>query len=106
MARSSSHGGLNPLIGLTRPLSGPLSDLLGRQVTDRRGLPSVSDELVDALRTLDCAVLDLDRKIDRARSYRDQNRHAAAAANPNADAEAARATLAELGIGIEQEVGA
>ncbi|MFZ2528753.1 MAG: hypothetical protein WAX14_14055 [Rhodococcus sp. (in: high G+C Gram-positive bacteria)] len=66
----------------------------------------MSDELVDALRTLDCAVLDLDRKIDRARSYRDQNRHAAAAANPNADAEAARATLAELGIGIEQEVGA
>lgn len=93
----------DPLALLAQPLSGPLSDLLSRQVTDRRGLASVSDELIDALRSLDRVVLDLDRRIDRARSYRDQNRHAAAAANPNADAEAARATLAELGIGIEQE---
>lgn len=93
-----------PLTDLARPISGPLSDLLGRQSDSRRGLATVSDEVVDALRSLDRTVLDLDRKIDRARSYRDQNRHAVAASGPNPDD--ARRVLAELGIGIEQEVGA
>ncbi|OPX14315.1 hypothetical protein [Gordonia sp. i37] len=92
-----------PLTNLAASISGPLSDLLGRQSDSRRGLASVSDELIDALRSLDRTVLDLHRRIDRARSYRAQNMHAAAAANPNADAEAARATLAELGIGVDQE---
>lgn len=96
----------DPLASLAQPLSAPLSDLLGRQSDSRRGLATVSDEVVDALRSLDRAVRALTLRIDRARSYRSQNRHAAAAANPNADTEAARATLAELGIGIEQEVGA
>ena len=93
-----------PLTDLARPITGPLSGLLGRQVTDRRGLPSVSDELVDALRGLDRAVLDLDRRIDRARSYRAQNCHAVAASGPNPDD--ARQVLAELGINPDMEVGA
>lgn len=93
-----------PLTDLAQTLSAPLSDLLGRQAADRRGLPSASDELIDALRGLDRAVLDLNHRIDRARSYRDQNRHTNP--NPNADTEAARATLAELGINPDTEAGA
>lgn len=93
-----------PLTDLARPISGALSDLLGRQSDSRRGLATVSDEVVDALRSLDRTVLDLDRKIDRARSYRDQNRHAAAASGPNPDD--ARRVLAELGINPDTEAGA
>ncbi|MGC5245566.1 hypothetical protein ACPXB3_01335 [Gordonia sp. DT219] len=79
------------LADMAAPLSGSLADLLGR------ANPSASDQVVEALRLLDRAVLDLDRRIDRAMLFRSQNPHAPSQSERD-DPEAARRTLADLGI--------
>ncbi|GAB2671977.1 hypothetical protein GCM10027169_37230 [Gordonia jinhuaensis] len=82
------------LADMSEPLSAPLANLLGR------ANPSVSDAVVEALRLLDRAVLDLDRRIDRTLLFRSQNPHAPSQSERD-DPEAARATLADLGVQLE-----
>ncbi|MFT4126121.1 MAG: hypothetical protein QM662_07800 [Gordonia sp. (in: high G+C Gram-positive bacteria)] len=81
------------LADMAAPLSGPLADLLGR------ANPSVSDQVVEALRLLDRAALDLDRRVDRTLLFRQQNHHVPA--RPDDDTDAARRTLADIGIDME-----
>lgn len=81
------------LADMAAPLSGPLADLLGR------ANPSASDQVVEALRLLDRAAPDLDRRVDRTLLFRQQNHHVPA--HTDDDTDAARRTLADLGIGME-----
>lgn len=81
------------VIDMAAPLSGPLADLLGRAT------PSASDTLVESLRVLDRAAADLDHRIDKAAFYRSQN--PTATTTTANDTEAARRTLAALGIRME-----
>ncbi|MDP0399210.1 MULTISPECIES: hypothetical protein [Tsukamurella] len=58
------------LADFARPLSGPLAAVLGRAARDRTRHPGESDRMLDALRELDRAVRDLDRKIEQTAAYR------------------------------------
>lgn len=81
------------LADMAAPLSDPLAGLLGRANS------SASDQVVEALRLLDRAALDLDRRVDRTLLFRQQNHHVPARTDD--DPEAARRTLADLGIDME-----
>ncbi|QTI66871.1 hypothetical protein [Gordonia polyisoprenivorans] len=81
------------VVDMAAPLSGPLADLLSRAT------PSASDTLVESLRALDRAAADLDHRIDKAAFYRSQN--PTATTTTADDPEAARRTLADLGIDME-----
>lgn len=81
------------LVDMAEPLSEPIAGLLGR------ANPSVSDQVVEALRLLDRAALDLDRRVDRTLLFRQQNHHVPA--HTDDDTDAARRTLADLGIDME-----
>lgn len=82
-----------PLGELAAPFSDALSDLLSRAATDRRGAPSASDQIVEALRDVDAALRSADRKIDRLQTYR-----AAHVRPTHPDVTDHRNTLRELGI--------
>lgn len=58
------------LADFARPLSGPLAAVLGRAARDRTRHAAESDRVVDALRALDRAARDLDRKIEQTAAYR------------------------------------
>ncbi|WP_273490613.1 MULTISPECIES: hypothetical protein [Gordonia] len=86
----------SPLVDLVRPLAGPLADALGAVAKTADGEPSgLSQALTAELRDLDRAVLDLSRRIHRARTYREQNPHPIA--RPT-EVDEHRKTLHELGI--------
>ncbi|MBD0861325.1 hypothetical protein IA539_08875 [Gordonia sp. zg691] len=76
----------------------PLAGLLGRQATERRAEPTVSDTVLTALRDLDRAALSADRRVAKAEFWRTQARSSAISPLGD-DAQIARDTLAELGIG-------
>ncbi|OBA32882.1 hypothetical protein [Gordonia sp. 852002-51296_SCH5728562-b] len=86
------------LVEIARPHTEALSRLLGRQNDARRGEPTASDLLIDALRGLDSASLDLSRRVDKAEYWRSITPDADGTTGPDA-AQSARDTLAELGIG-------
>ena len=66
------------LTGHAAPYCGPLSDLLSRAAPPdtRRGAPTVSETLVDALRVLDQAAINAEHSLDRAAFFRGSLRHA------------------------------
>lgn len=84
------------LAGFARSLSGPLAAVLGRAAKDRARQPVESDRVIEALRALDRAVRDLDRKIEQTAAYR------AALPTPKAtpvrDLSSAIATLEDSGV--------
>ena len=84
------------LAEIARPHTGALSRLLGSQNGSRRGEPTASDLVIDTLRDLDRAALDLDRRVRKAEFFREQLGTPAASADL---AQSARETLAELGVG-------
>lgn len=71
-----SGGWLVTLTDHVGPWAGKLADLLGRAAAPgtRRGAPSVSEVLVDALREVDRAVLTLGRRLENASLYRAASR--------------------------------
>lgn len=91
-----------PLIELAAPYSQPLADALGAVAQTVDGEPSaLSQALTAELRDLDRAVLDLSRRIHRARTYREQNPRPVD--RPHEDElDAHRKTLHELGIEATQ----
>ena len=80
------------------PYSGPLADLLSRAAPPgtRRGLPSVSEHLVDALREVDQAAINLEHSLGKAEFFRGSLRHMNE--NETDPAEQARAELAAMGV--------
>lgn len=87
---------VEPLVALARRSSDALADTLGRQASDRRGEPTISDTALDALRELDRAALDLSRRLDRSEFLRAQ--FGDAASPRHSDEQAAQETLRELGL--------
>lgn len=87
---------VEPLVALARRSSDPLADTLGRQASDRRGGPTASDIILDALRELDRAALDLARRLDRSEFYRAQ--FGDPTSPQRSSEQTARETLAELGL--------
>ena len=78
--------------------SGQLSDLLSLAAPPdmRRGAPTVSETLIDALRVLDQAAVNADRQLDKAAFFRHELRSRSSDA-PSV-AETVRSELAALGI--------
>lgn len=91
-----------PLVELAVPYAQPLADALGAVAQTVDGEPSaLSQALTAELRDLDRAVLDLARRIHRARTYREQNPRPVD--RPHEDElDAHRKTLHELGIEATQ----
>ncbi|MBS4103893.1 hypothetical protein [Tsukamurella paurometabola] len=84
------------LADFARPLSVPLAEVLGRVAADKSRQPVESDRVIEALRALDRAARDLDRKIEQTAAYR------AALPTPKAapvrDLSSAIATLEDSGV--------
>ena len=88
------------LDGLVGPYSGKLSDLLARPLAPgtRRGLPSVNEQLIEALRTVDVAAQTMEQHLKRAAAARKTATARAAATAANTSA--ARSELLAMGIEV------
>jgi hypothetical protein len=96
-AEITSGAWANTLTGHCCTYCGQLSDLLSRAAPSdsRRGAPSVSETLVEALRVLDHASTDAQRQLDKAAFLR---RELGARSDSSSGTEGVRSELAALGI--------